>query len=53
MDEVIVEGLEENDFLILEKILKTYKVSLADEVSYSEFLNVYNKVKQVIDYLEE
>jgi hypothetical protein len=53
MDEVIVEGLEESDFLILEKILKTYKVSLADEVSFSEVHSIYNKVKQVIDYLEE
>ena len=53
MDEVIVEGLVEGDFLILEKILKTYKVSLADEVSFGEVLSIYNKVKQVLDYLEE
>jgi hypothetical protein len=53
MNEVIVEGLEPNDFVVLEKILKTYKVSLESDVSFDDILNLHNKVRQVIDYLEE
>ena len=53
MNEVIVEGLETNDFVILEKILRTYKVSLESDISFENILNLHNKVRQVIDYLEE
>lgn len=53
MNEVIVEGLEPNDFVILEKILRTYKVSLESDISFENILNLHNKVRQVIDYLEE
>jgi hypothetical protein len=38
---------------VLEKILKTYKVSLESDVSFDDILNLHNKVRQVIDYLEE
>lgn len=53
MNEVIVEGLEPKDFVTLEKILKSYKVSIDGDVSYDDIIDIYNKVKQVIDYLEE
>jgi hypothetical protein len=53
MNEVIVEGLEPNDFIILEKILKSYKVSIDSEVAFADIIDLHNKVKQVIDYLEE
>ena len=52
-DEIIVEGLSPNDFKVLEKILKTYKVSLDSEIKFHDIVNVYNKVKQITDYLEE
>jgi hypothetical protein len=53
MNEVIVEGLEQEDFVILEKILKTYKVCIDSEVSFSDISCLYGKVKQVLDYLKE
>jgi hypothetical protein len=53
MNEVIVEGLEPKDFIILEKILKSYKVSIDSEVTFADINDLHSKVKQVIDYLEE
>ncbi len=53
MNEVIVEGLEPKDFIILEKILRTYKISIDSDISFDSLLDLHNKVQQVIDYLEE
>jgi hypothetical protein len=53
MDEVIVEGLEPKDFIILEEILRSYKVSLNDTISFSEIIDLHNKIKQIIDYLKD
>lgn len=52
MDEVIVEGLEPKDFDILEKILKTYPLTLESEVTYNELYSVYHKIKQVQDHIK-
>lgn len=53
MNELIVEGLETKDFVLLEKILKSYKVSIDSEVTINEIVEIHNKVKQVLDYLQE
>jgi hypothetical protein len=53
MKEVVVEGLEEKDFVILERILKTYKVSLSDDISFEEIRNLHSKVEQIVSYLED
>jgi hypothetical protein len=53
MDELIVEGLCSEDFKVLEKILKTYKVSLSSDITFEELASLYNKVKQIVDYLSE
>lgn len=53
MEELIVEGLTTENFIVLEKILKSYKVSLADDISFDDILDLYNKVKQIVDCLDE
>lgn len=53
MDEVIVEGLSQENFVVLEKILKSYKVSIDSDISFDDVVDVYNKVKEIVDYLEE
>ncbi len=53
MNELIVEGLEPSDFVVLEKIIRNFKVSIEDDVSFDEIANIHNKVKQVLAYLQE
>lgn len=53
MSEIIVEGLCPEDFKILEKILKTYNVSLSSDITFEELVSLHNKVKQIVDYLSE
>lgn len=53
MKEVVVEGLEEADFIVLEKILKTYKVSLSDDISFEDIRNLHTKVEQIVNYLKD
>jgi hypothetical protein len=52
MEELIVEGLTAENFIVLEKILKNYKVSLAGDISFAEILELHGKVKQVVDCLK-
>lgn len=53
MDELIIEGLDASDFIVLEKVLKTFKVSIEDEIPYHAIEALYGKVKQIVDYLDE
>jgi pantothenate kinase len=53
MQEIIVEGLDEQDFVLLKKIVETYKVSLNEEISFSEIEHIHNKLSQVLDYLQD
>lgn len=52
MNEIIIEGLEPKDFDLLEKILKTYLITLESKISYNDLLNLYNKIKQIQDHLK-
>ena len=51
MEELIVEGLTEEDFILLEHILKTYSITLNSDISIEELKELYAKVKQITDYL--
>jgi uncharacterized FlgJ-related protein len=53
MEELIVEGLTTENFLVLEKLIKTYKVSLNDDISFEDIQDLYNKVKQIVDCIAE
>lgn len=53
MEELVIEGLAPEDFKLLENILKSYKVSLNDSISYIDIVNIYNKIKEIVDCLEE
>jgi hypothetical protein len=51
MEELIVEGLTEEDFILLEKILKAHNISINSDVSFDDLKELYAKVKQITDYL--
>lgn len=53
MNEVIVEGLNEEDFVLLKKIVESYKSSINDEISFGDLLTIYNKLSQVLSYLND
>jgi hypothetical protein len=53
MEELLVEGLTPEDFKILRDILKTYKVSLSDSISFDDIINLYSKINEIVDCLEE
>lgn len=53
MKELIVEGLEAEDFIVLEYILKTHKVSIEDSVSFQDVTNLYTKVQQIVKCLKD
>lgn len=52
MEELIVEGLDEPDFILLESILKKHKVSI-EEGNYEEILALHNKITQIVSYLKQ
>jgi hypothetical protein len=53
MEELIVEGLTPQDFNILKEILKTYKVSLNDTIAFDDIVNLYYKITEIVNCLEE
>lgn len=53
MKELIIEGLEPEDFIVLKHILKTYKVSIDDSVSFQDVTNLYTKVEQIVKCLQD
>lgn len=53
MEELIVEGLTAEDFIVLEQIIKTYKVSLNDDISFDKIQDLFSKVKQIVDCIKE
>ena len=52
MNELVVEGLEVEDFTVLKKILETYSVTLNGPVTFRDVENLHIKIKQIVDYLE-
>ena len=53
MEELIVEGLSTEDFILLEKLIRTYPTTLDSDISYQNITSLYSKIKQITDYLEE
>lgn len=53
MEELIVEGLTPRDFGMLRDILRAYRVSLNDSISFEDIINLYNKISEIVDCLEE
>lgn len=52
MEELIVEGLDESDFILLETVLKKHKISIEDG-NYDEILALYDKITQIVTYLKQ
>lgn len=53
MEELVVEGLTPEDFRTLRDVLKTYRVSLCDSISFEDIINLYNKINEIVVCLEE
>ncbi len=53
MEELVVEGLIPEDFKMLRDILKTYRVSLSDSITFVDITNLYNKINEIVVCLEE
>ena len=53
MEELVVEGLTPEDFIFLEKILKSYPITLESEINHGTLTNLHNKVKQITNYLNK
>ncbi len=53
MEELVVEGLTPEDFKTLRDILKTYRTSLRDSISFEDIINLYNKINEIVVCLEE
>ena len=53
MEELIVEGLTPEDFRLLRDMLKEYRVSLNDSISFVDIINLYNKINEIVDCLEQ
>jgi hypothetical protein len=52
MNEVIIEGLDESDFITLKCILETYPITLNSSVSVEQIKALHKKVADVVAYLE-
>lgn len=53
MNEIIVEGLDEGDFVLLKKIVESYKSSINDEVTFKDLLHIHDKLSQILTYLND
>lgn len=49
--EVVIEGLTEEDFYLLQKILATHKVSIEDEISYHDIVDLHDKICDILTHL--
>jgi hypothetical protein len=53
MREIIIEGLDVEDFLCLQKIIEKFNISLNDDISFEEVSKLHNKIQQVISHISE
>jgi len=52
MKEIVVEGLDEYDFILLKKIIETYPITVSGDVTYNEVEDIYTKVTHILNYLD-
>lgn len=53
MDELLVEGLTPEDFNLMLNIIKSYKISIGDDIAYTDLINLHNKIKEIVDCLNQ
>ena len=53
MNEIIVEGLDEGDFVLLKKIVESYKSSINDDMSFDDLVSIHDKLSQILTYLND
>lgn len=51
--DLIVEGLEPEDFIVLEHALKVCRLSIDDNITMEQLIDVYNKIKKIVDYIND
>ncbi len=47
MNELIVEGLTPEDFVLLQKIISTYNVSVSSDIRWEELIKLLTKIEQI------
>lgn len=53
MEEIIVDALTPEDFVLLEKILKRFTISIDSDISYQEVVDLHSKVTDIINIICE
>lgn len=51
MNELVVEGLTPEDFLLLKEIITTFNVSLSSDIEFAELAKLASKVEQIVKAL--
>jgi hypothetical protein len=53
MEELIIESITPEDFLLIKKILETYKVGIMSDVSFNELHSIYEKITDIVACFED
>jgi predicted transcriptional regulator len=53
MDEVIVEGLTEDDIILLKSIVESHKMTVTDLAYVVHVRGLYDKLTQILAYIKE
>ena len=51
MNELVVEGLTPEDFLLLKEIITTFNISLSSDIEFAELSKLASKVEQIVEAL--
>ena len=47
MNELIVEGLTSEDFVLLQKIISTYNISVSSDIEWEKLIKLLSKIEQI------
>jgi hypothetical protein len=51
MNELIVEGLTPPDFLLLQKLITTYNISISSDIDWVQLVKLSTKVDEIVKAL--
>lgn len=53
MEELVVESVTLEDFLLIKRVLETYNINIKSEISYEEIQSVYKKITDIVTCFED
>ena len=53
MEELIVEGITPEDFLLIKKILETYKVDMYSDITLEDIRSTHAKISDIVKCFED